>query len=209
MTNLWPWLSIAGLGALHGLSPAGGWMFAAACGLHTQRPGASRRALLPIGMGHAASVAVVALAVSQGMRLDFDALRRIAGAMLLALAAASLLLPYPGRPVVGAEASTAGMALWSFLISSAQGSGLMLVPALVPMCLAASPAREITASGSVLLALGAIAVHAGAMLATTGAMATGICRLARRRTPSVDLQPIARAWAALLLLGGIFLLIPR
>jgi hypothetical protein len=29
MANLWPWLAIAGLGALHGLSPATGWMFAA------------------------------------------------------------------------------------------------------------------------------------------------------------------------------------
>src|SRR5260221_2301764 len=26
----WPWLAIAGVGALHGLNPANGWMFAAA-----------------------------------------------------------------------------------------------------------------------------------------------------------------------------------
>jgi hypothetical protein len=36
MASLWPWLVVAGLGALHGASPATGWMFAAACGVRTR-----------------------------------------------------------------------------------------------------------------------------------------------------------------------------
>jgi hypothetical protein len=53
----------------------------------------------------------------------------------------------------------------------AHGAGMMLVPALIPLCLSGSPAREITASGSMLLALAAVAVHMAAMLAVTAGMA--------------------------------------
>ena len=34
--ELWPWLAVAGVGALHGLNPANGWMFAAAWGVHSR-----------------------------------------------------------------------------------------------------------------------------------------------------------------------------
>ena len=61
----------------------------------------------------------------------------------------------------------------------------MLVPALLPICTGGAPARQITASGSLLLALAAVAVHGAAMLAVTGAVATGVCRGvdALRRSP--------------------------
>ncbi|MGL1636498.1 hypothetical protein ACSTI0_00395, partial [Vibrio parahaemolyticus] len=61
----------------------------------------------------------------------------------------------------------AGLALWSFSVASAHGSGLMLLPALLPLCLSGSPARAITASGSLALALAAVGLHLAAMLATT------------------------------------------
>jgi hypothetical protein len=71
------------------------------------------------------------------------------------------------------------------MMSSAHGAGLMLVPALIPICTGDAPARQITAPSSLLLALAAVAVHSAAMLAVTGAMATGVCwgvRLMRRST---------------------------
>jgi hypothetical protein len=37
MTDLWPWLTAAGAGALHGLHPAGGWALAAVWGLRRKR----------------------------------------------------------------------------------------------------------------------------------------------------------------------------
>lgn len=74
-----------------------------------------------------------------------------------------------------------GWAKIAFIAATAHGSGLMLVPALVPLCLSASPAREITASGSLLAALAAVAVHLAAMLAVTALLATGACRLLGRR----------------------------
>ncbi len=50
MTSLWPWMALAGLGALHGLNPANGWMFAAAWGVHARDGSRARRALPPIAI---------------------------------------------------------------------------------------------------------------------------------------------------------------
>ncbi|KQV53008.1 hypothetical protein ASC95_09555 [Pelomonas sp. Root1217] len=147
-TSLWPWLALAGAGALHGLNPATGWGLAA-CSKD------ARRALLPIALGHAAAVGGVAVLVA----LDGP----MGGAQLLC----GLLLLL----ALALRRAKAGLALWSGLVASAHGSGMMLVPALVPICLSASPAREITASGSLLLALAAVAVHMAAMLAVTAALA--------------------------------------
>lgn len=63
------------------------------------------------------------------------------------------------------------------MMSTAHGAGLMLVPALIPLCMGDAPAaREITASGSLMLALAAVGVHTAAMLGVTGVIATGVCR---------------------------------
>ena len=78
MAILWPWLAIAGLGALHGLSPATGWMFAAAWGVRAGDVAQVRRALLPIAIGHAASMAVVACAFAQGLSMDRALAHRLA-----------------------------------------------------------------------------------------------------------------------------------
>ena len=68
------------------------------------------------------------------------------------------------------------MALWSFMMSTAHGAGLMLVPALVPLCMGDAPARGITASESLALALAAVGVHTAAMLAVIGVIAAGVRR---------------------------------
>ena len=62
------------------------------------------------------------------------------------------------------------------MISTLHGSGLMLVPALIPLCLSDTPARELTATGSMSMALTAVGVHTAAMLAVTGAIAALACR---------------------------------
>jgi hypothetical protein len=62
------------------------------------------------------------------------------------------------------------------MMSTAHGAGLMLVPALIPLCMGDAPAREITASGSLTLAFAAVGVHTAAMLAVTGVIASVVCR---------------------------------
>ncbi|VTU17780.1 hypothetical protein [Variovorax sp. RA8] len=174
MASLWPWLAIAGLGALHGLNPATGWMWAAAWGVRSRDRAQALRALVPIAIGHAASVALVAAAVALGLSMDRVLLQAVAGGLLVVAAGLHLWGRTPQR--ARAPAGHAGLALWSFMMSTAHGAGLMLVPALVPLCFAGAPAREISTSDSLMLALAAVGLHTAAMLAVTGLVATGICR---------------------------------
>jgi hypothetical protein len=130
--------------------------------------------LVPIAVGHAASVALVGAAVVFGLSMDRVVLQALAGGLLAVVAKGHL----PGRTpkVARAPAGHAGLALWSFMMSTAHGAGLMLVPALIPLCMGDASAREIAAPGSLALALGAVGVHTAAMLAVTGVIATGVCR---------------------------------
>lgn len=173
MASLWPWLAVAGLGALHGLNPATGWMWAAAWGLRSHDRAHALRALAPIALGHVASIVLVAGTVALGLSMDGTRLQAFAVG-LLALAAAVHLRARATRRA-RAAAGHAGLALWSFIVSTAHGAGMMLVPALIPLCLGSGPVREITASGSLLLALAAVAVHMAAMLTVCGVMAVATC----------------------------------
>jgi hypothetical protein len=101
----------------------------------------------------------------------------------------------------------AGLAAWSFLMASAHGAGLMLVPVLIPLCLAASPARELTASGSLEVALAAVAVHTAALLLVTGAVALAVydwvgVAILRRAWINLDLL-----WSAALVATGLILFV--
>ena len=174
MTGAWPWLAVAGLGALHGLNPAGGWMLAAASGVRGGGVAHVRRALLPIAIGHVAAIAVVAFAVTQGLWPERGYVR---AAVAVLLVGAALVRWRRGGVcmAVGAQGGRAGMVLGAFLTSSVHGTGMMLVPALVPLCGSEMPAREIVATGSLALAAAALALHLAAALATTAIVATGVC----------------------------------
>ncbi len=180
MSSLWPWVAVAGAGVLHGLNPGTGWMLAAACGLRSGDARSALHALVPIAAGHVASVGAVAAAVALGHALE-DGLRPAMGALLVL----ALVLVWHGQrrrgpcgtaPAPLEASGHVGLALWSFVASTAHGSGMMLVPALVPLCLGDAPAGEITASGSLMLALAAVAVHALAMIGTLGMIAVGTVR---------------------------------
>jgi hypothetical protein len=166
--SVWPWLTFAGLGVFHGLNPAMGWLFAVALGLHRHSRTAVLLALPPLAVGHALSIWLVAASVlALGMVVDTAVVRLAAGGILLAWAGYHRLYGHRHRVRVGMTAGVAGLALWSFLMATAHGAGLMLVPALVPLC-ASMPA---IGRGSLLVSLAAAAVHTFAMLAVTGLVA--------------------------------------
>ncbi len=178
LESLWPWLAVAGAGALHGLNPATGWLLAAGWGIRSGDRQQAVRALVPIAMGHLASVALVIVAVAWGSSLDRALLQAVAVGLLAVAAVIHLAGRMPRR--VRAPAGHAGLALWSFTMSTAHGAGLALVPALLPLCIGAGPAGHVDGSRLLLPALGAVAVHAAAMLAITGTLAALACRAARR-----------------------------
>lgn len=174
MASAWPWLAVAGLGALHGLNPATGWVWAAAWGVRSGDRAQALRALAPIAAGHAASVALVAGAVVLGLAMDRFALQVAAGGLLAALAVLHLSRRSPRA--AHAPAGHAGLALWSFMMSTGHGAGLMLVPALVPLCAGDASLAGMGAPGPLALAFAAVGVHTAAMLAVTGLVAAGVCR---------------------------------
>ena len=100
-----------------------------------------------------------------------------------------------------------GLVLWSFLMATTHGAGLMLLPALMPLCLAASPMSEITAASSAPIVIAAVAVHTIAMLAVTGAMAVLVYEwigLAVLRSAWINLDLL---WTAALAATGVLLIV--
>ena len=107
------------------------------------------------------------------------------------------------------QAGHAGIALWSFLMATAHGAGMMLVPALVPLCMTGNPASEINASGSLFVALAAVSVHTTAMLITTGVIATGVCRGMATQPRLLSGMAQRQVWTAALAVTGTLLIALR
>jgi hypothetical protein len=124
----WPWLTLAGLGAVHGVNPGMGWLFAVALGLQEGRARAVWRALPPLALGHAAAIAIaVAVAAVLGGLVPVEPLRWGVAGVLLVFGLRRLRShrhpPYGGMRVGGRE-----LTVWSFLMATAHGAGLMILP---------------------------------------------------------------------------------
>jgi hypothetical protein len=172
MSGPWPWLTLAGLGAFHGLNPAMGWLFAVALGLHRGSRAAVLMALPPIAFGHAVSIAMVAGAfTTAGILVNQRVVQASAGLLLIGWSVYHQLYGHRHRVRVGMKTGQAGLVVWSFLMATAHGAGLMILPAMIPLCLASSAASETAISGPAATALAAVAVHTAATLVVTGAVA--------------------------------------
>lgn len=204
MTDPWQWLALAGLGAFHGLNPAMGWLFAVALGFQEGRRGAVIAALPPIALGHALAV----LAVAAG----FGVAHRFVPPGVLEPALAAVLIGFglhrlrrgsrhPGRMGgrVGMRAGFAGLTLWSFLMASAHGAGLMILPLLLGMLAPAQmlalslcgPGAEMTGT---VAALGSAAAGATVVLVHTAAMLAVIAAVALLVFDTVGLGILRRGW---------------
>jgi hypothetical protein len=131
MNEAWPWLVLFGLGAFHGLNPAMGWLFAVCLGLQERRRAAVLSALPPIALGHALSAGPVVAAVGLlRQRIPPEMLEYSAAAVLLGYGVYKLLRSRHPR-WVGMRVGFGDLTLWSFLMASAHGAGLMLIPVLL------------------------------------------------------------------------------
>jgi hypothetical protein len=166
-------------------------------------------ALVPIALGHAVAVLAVVLAVQAfGFLLDPALVRRGAGLVLLGWAAWHALYGHRHRVRFGMTTGMAGLAAWSFLMATAHGAGLMLIPLLAPVGAMTGPhAHHGMAAGPLGPALAAVAVHSLAMLATTAAVAVLVYEwvgvgVLRRGWVNVDL-----VWTAALVAVAVWLLL--
>lgn len=131
MSDLWPWLVVFGLGAYHGLNPSMGWLFAVALGLQEKSRRAVLAAIPPIALGHALSTGMVVLVLwLVQASLPIEVLRYGAAVVLLGFGLYRLVRASHPK-WVGMRVGFRDLTLWSFIMTSAHGAGLMLVPVLL------------------------------------------------------------------------------
>lgn len=199
LTSSGPWLALAGLGLFHGLNPAMGWLFAVALGLHRQSRGVVFASLAPIAAGHTLSIWVVSSAVlALGAALDPRTLRIAAGALVLGWAAYHWLYGHRHRVRIGMTAGFAALALWSFLMASAHGAGVMLVPFMMPLC----AGQPIDGGGVLSLSLAAAGVHSAAMVMATGIVAALVYEWLGLEALQRNWINFDRLWTAMLVVTG-------
>jgi hypothetical protein len=130
------WVTLISLGAFHGINPGMGWLFAVALGMQERRRGAVLRALVPLGAGHALAVAgAVGAAWAIGTIVPFRALRWPIAGVLVSLGLMRFVRHRHPR-WVGMRVGMGGLTVWSFLMATAHGAGLMVVPVLLTMSMA-------------------------------------------------------------------------
>ena len=197
------WLALMGLGAFHGINPGMGWLFAVALGMQEKRRGAVYQALLPLAFGHAlAVVAAIAVAVVMGVVLPLAVLQWVIAAFLLLLGLSRLLRHRHPR-WSGMKVGMGGLTAWSFLMASAHGAGLMVVPLFLGMTMSADHhAHHSMAATNAPLAFLATGVHAAGYLLVTAVVAALVFEkfgvgLLRRAWFNLD-----RIWAVTLIATG-------
>ena len=215
MSDLWPWFAVFGLGVFHGINPAMGWLFAVALGLQEQKRTAVFRALPPMVLGHALSIGIIIAAVLVArVSLPPHSLKIAAAAILFAFGLYRLLRSrHPNW--VGMRVGFGDLTLWSFVMASAHGAGLMLVPFFLP-----SPATgeshhheshqmhtwAFANFGAPSLLIMAVVVHTLGYLLTTLVVAIAVYEklglaILRRAWFNIDL-----IWMLALMITGLFIL---
>ena len=112
-------------------TPPMGWLFAVALGLQERSRKAVFNAFPPIALGHAASVALIVGVVILGRTVvPIDALKFVACVVLVGFGIYKLVRSSHPR-WVGMRVGFRDLTAWSFLMASAHGAGLMLVPILL------------------------------------------------------------------------------
>ena len=122
------WSAVAFLGAYHGINPGMGWLFAVALGMQQGSARGVWRAIPPIAIGHGLAVgAVLAVAAAVQAVVPIDALKIVVASMLIAFGLYRLWRHR--HPVYGGmQVGFRDLTIWSFLMASAHGAGLMVLP---------------------------------------------------------------------------------
>jgi hypothetical protein len=124
----WGWAALFLLGAYHGLNPGMGWLFAVARGMQEHATRAVIRTIVPITLGHALSIGlVIALAGLIQTVLPLGYVRFVVALALISLGVFRLLRR-KHFAWGGMQVGFRDLTFWSFLMASAHGAGLMVLP---------------------------------------------------------------------------------
>src|SRR5215472_1959790 len=159
------WSAVVFLGAYHGINPAMGWLFAVAVVLLQNSAHGVWRALPPIALGHAASVGVVLLLGWLAQMVVPIALTKVVVAFLLVAFGVYRLWRHRHPRFGGMRVGFRDLTVWSFLMASAHGAGLMVLPFVIVMsdhagAASVGHAHHLAASSSYVPWVGATALGA-------------------------------------------------
>jgi hypothetical protein len=185
-------------------------LFAVALGLQERDGRAVWRAIPPLALGHAISVAVVVAAASVvGLVLRPHMMRWLVAATLVSFGCYRLLRGRHPR-YGGMHAGPKDLAIWSFLMATAHGAGLMVVPFLADAGADSGGAHAHHAGAGTdtwLPGLLATTVHTAGYLLVTGIVAVVIYQrfgLRLLRTAWINLDVV---WAGALVATGVLTLL--
>ena len=206
MTDLLPLLA---LGAGHGINPAMGWLFAVALGFQRESRAAVWGALGPLAVGHALAIAVTILVAGiVGLVVPLVLLQWGTALLLVGLGVYRLVRSRHIR-FGGMQVDARELAIWSFLMASSHGAGLMVLPLVmgdVPVAMHSHPVAHASILGAGVLGTSgptAALVHTVGYLLVTGLIAVIVYeRVGTRflRTAWVNLDLI---WAVALVVTGV------
>jgi hypothetical protein len=167
------------------------------------------RALGLLAFGHIAAMALVLLPFS--LMADLLTWRRTLQLTcgLLLICWGIYLLLRPAHPRLLARIRPKQLALWSFVIATAHGAGLMLVPIYLGLCRAGGVDGAISwtstlTAGSLQLALVVSLLHTIAMIAAGGLLAGAAYRILGLAFLSRTWIKLDAVWAASLIVVGAF-----
>lgn len=189
-----------------------GWLFAVGLGFQDRTAAAVLRAIVPLTLGHIISVALIVIAaVFAATAVPHRAVHFAAAGILIGFGVYRLVRARHVR-WVGMRVGFWGLTLWGFLMSSAHGAGLMLLPFVTS---GSANAREMSmtmpmpgqaAHNVVLLGWLMVGVHTlGYVLSATAIALIVYLKIGVRflRTSWVNLDLV---WAAALILTGLIAL---
>ncbi|MEJ8822054.1 hypothetical protein WKW80_08380 [Variovorax humicola] len=216
LAQSWPlWAGVVAIGIYHGLNPAMGWPLAVANGLGEKRGGAVFDSWLPLGAGHLLAMALVLVpfAVLAWLLQWSREIRIAVGVGVLLFGTSQLLLPHRHRWL--ARIKPTQLALWSFLMATAHGAALMLLPILMGLCDTPMPAGATGATSpfdhaavmdlmrtSVRTAVAVSLVHTAAMIGSGLAAAWVVYRYLGLRALRSAWLDLDKVWALGLMASG-------
>jgi hypothetical protein len=202
-TMSFSWAGLLALGAFHGVNPGMGWLFAVALGMQERRRSAVCRAMLPLALGHGLAIAaVIAVAVLMGAVIPLRAIQWVVSGVLLALGISRFFRH--GHPRwVGMQVGMRDLTVWSFLMASAHGAGLMVLPLVLTAAAGPHHAHHAAAAAGVISPVSATIVHSVGYLAVSAGVALVVFEklgvgLLRKAWFNLDL-----VWAAALVATGV------
>ena len=208
-TGIWSWWALFALGAFHGINPGMGWLFAVALGMQEQRRGAVWGAMIPLGVGHALAVAAALLVAVAAKTVVPDPYVRWPVALLLVALGISRLIRHRHPRWASMRVDMKRLTAWSFLMATAHGAGLMVLPIFLHMTTqtAGAHAGHHVHAGTAVVSgpfagLLATLVHGAGYLSVTAAVAWIVYEklgvgLLRRAWINIDL-----IWAGALIATG-------